>query len=272
GFASFLWLAAKMVPPGEFTLYSVVGLLMAAGTIVAFRRMLSPWGAVMAWVSLISSGLFLSYSSVVIRQGLAVTCLFVAVSYVVRGERSLWLWLALAAAASLHWSAIPFSLALLLLTVKNVPIKTAVLAWLAGVVGFMLGVQELVVGGVIPYIPKADYYLSSLAYEQYGSAGNRMKFMLVGAAVGVVGLIGLKVVANDAIYGRLLVVFLIFNTFYLALGFVAYSDRLASYSWFLAPLLVWYPLDRRFEHRWVATATASALAVLVGGFAMGPFG
>jgi hypothetical protein len=63
-----------------------------------------------------------------------------------------------------------------------------------------------------------------------------------------------------------LTAYVVFNALFLAFGFVAFSDRIASYSWFLAPMLLWRPLSMRDDPKSVGLSSAAMVGVL--GFAL----
>jgi len=269
-FSTFLWGLANWAPQTRTVLFGAVALVMSLCFLYAMRKVLSPGGALFAWVTLMASGFFLAYSTVTIRQGLAAAALTVAVALYVTSSRRAPFLVAIVAGGLLHWSAIPLGVGLALLRLGRVGWRPLLIAWSALAVAFILGVQSWLLGPVQGWIPKLDEYAAGDTFARYGSSGNRLTFLAVSAALALVALWG-KRTTSDPRYARLATAYLLFNCMFLLLGFVAYSDRLASYSWFLGPLLLWYPLDvRRRGWAWTGTV-ATAIGVIVAGFVAGPF-
>lgn len=239
-----LWALARLVPPTEGALFGVVALLVCAGVLFAYGRLLPLWAVLPAFLTLLASGFLTNYAGVVIRQGLAIGCLLAALALAVqRRGRVLTLLVLLVAASLLHWTAVAPALAVLAVRLRDIPLRTAVAGWVVLAVLFVAGVQGALLGGLTQYLPAVSEYSRAEIFASYGGTANRLDFLALSAVVLAVAL-WLRRLARtpDPVTDRLVVVYVLWNALFLALGFVAFSDRLAAYSWFLAPLLLWRPL------------------------------
>lgn len=244
-FGAFLWGIGQLGAHTPEALFGAVAATMSVLMLVGYSRFLTPWSTVMAWVTTLCLGLFLAYSTVAVRQGLAVASLVLAVGLYVASGRAHWRWMLLLGllAGSTHWSAVAFTAVLLSIAFAKVNLRLVALGWLAAAGLFLTGLQSTLLSGLTAMIPRFGEYTGSSAYSSYGSGGNRLVFLLFSLALGVLCWVGLRI-RPDEQQRRLVTAYLAFNTLFLLLGFVAFSDRLAAYSWFLLPALVWHPLER----------------------------
>lgn len=220
-------------------------------------RLLGWWTATYVFMLALALGTFTNYTSIVARQSVAMALLSAALCWAVIGRRHT-LALALAVAACLiHWSAIPFALVLLVVARFRVPLRLALVAWVVAAAAFLTHSQALLLGGLTAYVPKFSSYTSTSLASVYGGGVNRVDFFALGAAMLIGFLVLRRFLDLPDWYTRALVVFIGYNTIFLLGGFVFYSDRLAAYSWYLAPLLGAAPVLAR------ATSTARVLAVCV---------
>lgn len=185
---------------------------------------------------------FFSLATNVMRQGLATGILLIALVYYLRSERAPYLLLLLIGASLMHWSAIPFSIIVLLLHKFKISLKAALFVWIVTALLFATDMQQAIMGRFLPYIPKSEVYLSSYAIDAYSGGTNRIDFFLFSFFWIVLALLINKFYFTSLEYQRLITIYTLFNSVFLLLGFIAYSDRIALYSWILIPILLWYPI------------------------------
>lgn len=234
-------------------------------------RLLDWWKATFVFVLALALGTFTSYTSIVARQSIAMSLMSAAICWGLIGRRTQ-LAVALAVVASLaHWSALPFAAVVLLSLRITVPLRVALVGWLGCAALFVTGSQTRVLGGLTAYLPKQDLYTSSSLASVYTGGVNRLDFLAFGAAMLLAFLAMRWWLDVPEWYTPVLVVFIGFNAIFLLGGFVYYSDRLAAYSWYLAPLLAAAPLVSRSSTR--SRTMGAIVAVAAGGLAVvsGPF-
>jgi hypothetical protein len=262
-FVWLLWVWGHVVPTRAEFLFGGIAVVLAAAYLFACHRVLPPWAGLAAWLTLVASGWFASYTVVAIRQGLAIACLMAAVGLVVvkNGRRAPLLAL-LAAAPLFHWSAVVPAVILAVIYLRGIPVRIVVFTWCALAVAFVLDLQQLALGRFQQQLPQMTEYLGPDAFRSYQAGGNRLDFLAVSAVFITIGLLGRRGRDADPVLDRLFVILVAFNCYFLIFGFVAFSDRIAAYSWFLAPMLTWYVLSKRNN---IPAATTAIVAVVAFG-------
>ncbi|WP_179228916.1 EpsG family protein [Parenemella sanctibonifatiensis] len=272
-FGHVLWALGRVFPTTEVVLFAGVSLILAVCLFVANGRLMPSWAVTPAFLTLVASGWFSAYTGVAVRQGLAFGVLLVAVSLALSGYRPRWVTGVLLVAAPLfHWTALYGSVVVVVVAagLRLLTLRVAVAGWIVLALLFVTGTQRQILGPVAGAVPAIESYSSSAALENYGSGGNRLPFLLVsGAILGLVLL--LRTLSDqDAVTDRLIVIYVLWNYLFLLLGFVAFSDRLAAYSWMLAPTLLWRLLGRARPHsHWPLIALVSVVLL---GFVTGVWG
>jgi len=270
-FAIFLWCLAHVAPTTGPALFGSVAGLCAIGHVFALWRLLPPWGVLVAWLTTLASGLFFAYVNVAARQGLAVACLMIAVSLYATGSKRRIPFLALLVAASmLHWSAIPVAVGMASLRVFRPRLKILLLGWGGLAFAFVLHLPSQILGGYGRLLPAINDYGSSGAFNSYRSGGDRLDFLAVSVVILAVALIGVRALPEDQVYRRLVSVYLVFNSFFLLFGSLAFSDRMAAYSWFLGPLLLWFPIVALKAKANRILPVGTAVGVVTLGLGLGP--
>lgn len=267
-FNSFLWALARVTPVSEVILYGVVAAVVIGSYVLASRLLLPGWAALGALFTVLAMGLVVSYSGVAIRQGLAVALLLVAVALYVT-ERAGPLQLAgLAIVAGLfHWSALPIGLAVAVMRLRTPGVRPLLIVWAVLAVAYLQGWNQSILDRLGLYGAAVQTYSSDVAFDAYlGGQGGRVDFLLASAAMVAAAMIGRRKMPTDARHARLVATFLVFNCAFLLVGFVAFSDRIAAYSWFLAPWLLWLPLTKVKD---AAVPVLALVAVLAFGVAAG---
>ncbi|WP_147802784.1 EpsG family protein [Alkalicoccus halolimnae] len=88
-------------------------------------------------------------------------------------------------------------------------------------------------------------YSSEAILERYDGEINRLDFLVFTLAWAGWGLWFLsRHLKDDLFYHWLVKSYLMLSSIFMVLGFIAYSDRIALYAWFLIPLLLFYPVTK----------------------------
>ena len=194
---------------------------------------------------------FTNYGTNVIRAGLAISLLIFAAN--IKGK---WVYKAILAllALSLHKSMIiPIAAYIAAKYVKSVKVMAAfwLLCLLLSAINFDLGPFFEAVGFIDE---RVDSYVGSMeeagsgAYEQ----GFRVDFLIYSLfPVAIAAYYILYGKMADAKYGFALRMYLLCNAIWLLVIRMAYTDRIAYFSWFLIPFLSLYPAivyQKSFKH------------------------
>ena len=252
-------------------LYFCVGTVSVLIYLAALLRLVPWWQAPLIWLTTLAFSSFTSYASQVARQGMSMVMLFAAICLILTGVRSGWWILLLFAAALMHWSAIPIALTIALLTFVRVRLRVLVAVWGVVAILFLTGVQERLLGPVAEIIPGLSDYTNPTLNQEYTGGVNRRDFLIFSLVILVVGLIAVRRGTPTPWYPRLMAFYVTLNIYFLLFGFILYSDRLAAYSWTLAPLVLATPFaypKSTIGRIGTVGFVASAIAY---GFVRGPF-
>ncbi|WP_159451123.1 EpsG family protein [Janibacter indicus] len=207
----------------------------------SLSKILNSWQVAFVMLTTIALGIFTSYTSIVARQGISMSLIFASLIVASALERRK-LGLLLAIIGCLfHWSALPFAAVALISVRPWIKPRLVLTAWAGMAILFVTNTQEAALGPLVRYIPKYGDYTSSELAEVYTGGTNRTDFLLASLGLGVIFLIFQKMLEVPRWYGSLLKSYWAMNSLFLLMGYVYYSDRLAAFSWFLAPILLAAP-------------------------------
>lgn len=107
-------------------------------------------------------------------------------------------------------------------------------------------------------------YMSATENELYAKAGFRWDFILYSLFPMVIGCYYvLKKKFEDKFYSQILNTYILVNAFWLAVIRIPYTDRFAYLSWFLAPVVMLYPLIKQPIFRKQQSVIAGIIFVMV---------
>jgi hypothetical protein len=252
-------------------LYFCVGTACVLTYIFSILKLLPLRQTPLIWLTTLALGFFTSYASLVARQGLSMAVLFAAICLILAGVRSRWWILLLVVSALIHWSAIAITLAVALVALTRVRLRVYVAVWVGTSMLFLAGVQEKLMGPAAGMIPGLNDYVNVSLNRDYLGGVNRRDFFLFSFVILAFGLFVLWKGAPTPWYSRLVAIYCALNTYFLLFGFILYSDRLAAYSWTLAPLILATPFAEPRTGMARMRTIVFVAAVVVFGFTVGPF-
>lgn len=212
---------------------------------------------------------FWSFSTNVIRQGLAVGLLMVAVGLLLNDRpRSA---LVLICVATLFHSTAVMGLLIFLLNKLKWNTRTIIIIWGLMAITFITGLNRSVVEKMLAPLWSSRYldlYTSTSAMQIYGSSGNRLDFFVFSFFWVIWGIFAKKfMVGEDKIFDLLFQCYLGLNMIFLLFGFIAFSDRVAGYSWLLIPPLMAYPVwNSKSKYRKLQLVAGFMLSVFFAGW------
>ncbi|MGM0904266.1 MAG: EpsG family protein [Bacillota bacterium] len=235
------WSLAQVFESDKFFKLSI-WLLFTFIFIKSLRNIFLPWQVLVVFFSYMTYFIFFSYILNTMRQGIAISLLMLAISLLIFQPNKKKLFVILIILAPLfHMTALPLSVALLLLKKFQIPTKLIVGIWIASIFLFLTGLNQTLFGSLNSIY--LESYTADITFGNYGGASNKITFLLFSIIGLIVGWLLQKYLARNSDSSvALLRVYLVFNSYFLLLGFIAFSDRIASYSWFLIPLMVWLPI------------------------------
>lgn len=212
--------------------------------------------------------IFFSYVLNTMRQGLAISFLIVALSAMIYKKKNWTFILSIIIAPIIHITALPISLCLLLLRWFKIKLLPVFLLWVASILLFISGYNSALFKGVQSKL--INTYTSDYALGRYSGLTNRVDFLLFSVFIALIAFVIWRyILKKDTEYEKLLIYYLLANSYFLCLGFIAFSDRIAAYSWFIIPILIWKAIPKTKNSRYkVVFVLASFLltGILSGGF------
>lgn len=229
----------------------------------ALRKIFFPWQVLFVAFTYFHFFIFYDYILNAIRQGFALVFMLLALGFIVKGDK--WKYLICSLTSILFHVSGVVSLTLAFLWVKRIKLKNFIFIWLLATAFLFLGFYEWLFGTIFKFSPFYNYFLtytSRSAFLRYPSA-YRIDFIAFSVFWLIWGLFHMKYLPKkDKNFKILFKAYIILNIVFVCFGFIAWSDRVASYSWFLIPLLIWYPIFQLKKYRLV-TSFVMLLGVLL---------
>lgn len=240
------WLLRRLGDSSQFFFASILSLYMG-GFVFAAHKVVGKSGAAFLVYSYALFPTFLYYGHNTIRQGLALVALLLGYAYLRKGSRYAYGWLLLAPLwHGSAWVAVAVAAVHELMCYR---VKSERIRW--GLVSAALGLSiilaaenfsqqiSLALPELVPAVGDRSYYLLADGASFYRT-GLRFDFFIFTALPLATALI-LRRRAPTLSYsgsGWWLSLYLSLSCIYFWFSFIPYADRLAAFSWFLIPLIV----------------------------------
>jgi hypothetical protein len=238
-----VWLISQ-VTDSHYYFIAIIWLISCILLLVGLKKVFRSSHLLYVFFTYIHFPLFMSYILIGTRQGLAMTTLTLALCSLLFSDKKKLFYLLLLVAPLFHSSAWAFSIILLLIKMFKTSLKFAVTTWCLLAIFFVTSLNNDVFGFLRKFVPDIDIYTSYEAISRFQGV-NRLDFLLFSAAFLVLGIFLYNKIVDERhkhIYKVILNCYILFNLVFLMLGFIAFSNRISTYSWYLIPLLVWYPV------------------------------
>ena len=234
GFSVLLSSAAALgLTFGQFlvAVYGIITLSLYA----AARALVSPPYALLMIALLPLYFPFHAATTNVLRQGLAaaLVCLACSLWFSKRSSRSGVL--VIISAVFMHWSALVPAATLLLVRQVRWSRRFAGTIWIFSATAFVTGVNSKLLGPLVDGSELARGYTSDTAYAQAGSAGQRVDFFVFTMSLVILLLVAERL---RGVRSQWTPAFVSIASTYNLFGFVAFSDRVAMYTWILWPVAI----------------------------------
>jgi len=244
-FTIYLWLVARISTNQVF--FMVLNLLIILSLmLLALRKIISLNALMLIAFGYMSLFTFYNLTTNILRQGFASAFVIFSIVCLIKNKyfKSLIL---LIIATFFHTSAV-IVLPLLIVKKFNYQLKSILIIYVfsafmmfSGLNSIVLNIFQLVDSTIIG--SSIVSYSQESIIERYGPT-NRFDFFIFNTFWLVLGLLAYKYLINkDAIYKLIISFYAILTSIFMILGFIAYSDRIAAYSWILIPLVLVYPVD-----------------------------
>lgn len=204
------------------------------------------------------------YLFVAIRQGLAIAFIILALGFLIQGKNYKYL-ISVLIATQFHLTGL-IGFLILIFTHKKVKLEHLIYIWIVACILLLTRIADKVIVQYFNlgiFLNKIEFFSSESAIENYASGTHRIDFLVFSGFWIIVGITMYKKLFEiDQVYIKILKSYIGLNIIFVLLGFVAYSDRIATYSWMLVPLLIWYPIFRMKNYRKITFGISLVIFIL----------
>lgn len=261
GFKLLVWVLTNLWRDHQVTL-TAIALVFFSLLVVAIRRHFHDKLAATFVIAIYFSFFTTYYYSVnTIRQGLAMGLSLISFHYLAKRRWGFAILFA-AMAPFFHGSALiilSVVLVVALATLRRPPLRIFVTFWLASIVMSILKLNDFFMSTLLKMAgvtKQVEFYTNDARLLHYSLNGFRLDFALFSAAPLVLFIRKSPDTDEDR---TLLITYLALNSVYFMLNFLAYQDRIASYSWFMIPIIIGKAFLR---YKWDNKAMRAVLIVI----------
>lgn len=191
---------------------------------------------------MINAFFYYSYTLNGLRQGISMALIVLVIGYLLSNNKIKAIITSIISIL-FHYSSIPMILLMFFLRYyrKYLKLNYLIAFYFLVSILFIFDLQQIFVGSLgISYI---EQYSNEGLIDHYGETNN-INFLIFNSFFLILFYYFYsKYYKNDKTYKYLFKIYILFSTFFLLFGFVAFSNRIAAYSWFLIPLLIGYYLN-----------------------------
>lgn len=249
-FLIFQWIISRFTQ-NPLIYISIIYLLCASVLYKSIRNIYKGWQQIYVLFIYFCFPFFYDYTFNVLRHGIAIVFLTLAYTFWENKRHSVKFYTSLIVASLFHYSAIPFSILMMIVLSSKAGIKRYLILWFLAALSFVTNLNTYLLNlGFVSKIDAFNTYTNNSLISHYGSI-NRTDFLLFSAFFLLLSLYLLKKIKlsskHESTYTNIIKLYIAFNTLFLLFGFIAYSDRIVIYSWFIIPILVSYPILHNYK-------------------------
>lgn len=266
GFVIFQWFLSK-IHISYFFFISISTLLILLVIIIALKKVVTYNKIPLFIFGYLSLFSFYSLLNNVLRQGFSAAFLLLMLVFLEKNKYALAVFFFLVA-LSFHMSALIGAILIVLYKMKF-PIKVYVCTYLVTALTMLLNLNQKIISLVsFSFTNTIENYLQQYTSESslssYGET-NRLDFLLFSLFWFFVALFFYKkFLYGDSFYLLVIKAYAVYGSIFFLFGFISFSDRLAVCSWFLIPLMLFYPLiNIRSKYRLIWTFLGLIACVLM---------
>ena len=217
------------------------------------KKMFLPWQRMFFIFIFFCYPFFYMFVFDVIRQGIAMFLLILSTTYMLDKKKHIKFFVCIVAAGLFHDTAFMMGGALAIVFLFNFKLKTYLFVWSITAILFLTGFNSSILNfDFIRNIGYVDIYTQDFRIKNFGGGVNKISYFIYSSFFLIVSLFLYKYLILEEYYKKtyfhIIKCYLGFNALFLLFGFIAYSNRIAMYSWFLVPLLVAYPILHKKKH------------------------
>ncbi|MDO7488043.1 EpsG family protein [Peribacillus frigoritolerans] len=236
-FVFLQWLFANIGIPVK--LFILIIYIIFLGTFAIALKKIFKQNLIFILFIYINYPFFISLGGNIIRHGLSLSFLLLAIATLIeKSGKSKKYYLYLILTGLFHYSAIPIVVIMFLFNFNKTKVSTTLIFWMICLTCFLFKISD-VIFKLFPHFVQLETYSSESTLALYGS-NYRIDFLIFSSIFLIFGLCINSFVykKENSNYTLILKMYIIFNSYFLLMGFIAFSDRVAIFSWILIPMLV----------------------------------
>lgn len=241
----------------------------------AVKNMFEPWQRMFVVFVFFCMPFFHMYVFDGIRQGIAMMFLILAMSYWNKEKGTFKFILCIITAGLFHSTAFIMAIVMLVIKLLKLQFKSLLFIWIVTAMLFVTGLNQRILSfNFLSNFQKIQEYTGSELMTSFGGDINKLSYFAFTLFFLIVSFALYNTIKLDdnhkKIYAFIIKCYIGFSSVFLLFGFVAYSNRIAMYSWFLLPLLVCFPILYKKPHS-PALLFLMILAAFCASFIYSPF-
>ncbi|QWB99438.1 EpsG family protein [Mycoplasmatota bacterium] len=242
GFSSYLWVLSR-ISTNQYV-FMLTSLAIIYFTLLkGLTKILGNKHIILVLFGYMSLFVFWNMISNILRQGMAISFVILAFSCLLKKEYKKFIFYSIISFLFHSSAAIIFPFIILLKF--KIKMKYYLLAYVSAAILMFTGMNRFLLTLFNQFnfnlINRLINYASQNTIDKYG-ATNRIDFFLFNSIWIIIFFIISKYMSNIHVREHILFkLYLYFTSFFMLIGFVAYSDRVAAYSWMLLPIILILP-------------------------------
>lgn len=269
-FVLFQWVVSRFTQnPNIFIISSFLFYIIIL--LRSFKKFSSHWQRIFLLFGYLNFAFFYDYIFNGMRQGFAMVLILLAISYWLDTAKNnnLIIFCVGIAAGLFHYSAFPVVLCLFLLKFFKISLKFLLFSWFVAALLFVTGLNtQLKNLGIVSNFGLVETYADIATLQHFGGETNKINFLVFSAFFLFLSLfLARKIHMTDEkaeVYNKIIKLYTLFNIYFLMFGFIAFSNRVAAFSWFLIPVLLWFPILNRKVHSPKLIFLSTTITLVIG--------
>lgn len=250
-FLLYQWSLSK-ISSNDLTFIIVTFLIYVFLLLKAIKKIFLPWQYIYIFFAFLCYPFFYNYILNGMRQGLAMMLILLAMTYWIKKRNSFKFYISIIFSGLIHVTSFFFTIPLFIVLWLNIKLKYLLLLWTFAIFLFLTDLNSFIANiGIINELNFIELYTNNGIIEVFGET-NKINFLVFSSFFLLLSLFLYKYIDLDEklknIYLVTIKTYTVFNILFLLFGFIAYSNRLAAYSWHLLPLLILFPILHKSKH------------------------
>lgn len=227
----------SMLTDDEMIYYTMIYLIFLITLFKGLKMIFMNKYHIYAFIVFVNFGIYYGYVLNGLRQGLAMSLIILTIGYALK-RKPIKMIIVSFSAILFHYSSIPIVIFVIILSYfRNFKIKYFIIIYIVFFLLYITGFNQYLFSSI--KISSLDEYSNRDLIDRFGGS-NKINFIIFNTFYLVIFSIFLKKNRKNEVFLFLYKSYILFSVYFMAFGFIAYSNRLSAYSWFLIPIITGY--------------------------------